>query len=322
MTCSFSSVRARIGSSPGAHSVVQSSRRPRQVPHWLRCRATLNLRAAGKTTMCRRPPACGSPSGWAPASSCRSSRHPGAPPGTSRAASAAASAVTSKARSSACRFSRRSRLTSAMVVPSSSAALRLSRPLATNRSKSRCRGSGSVATICSSHCRSDARISGACRRSGTSAATWACTASQLMAAIPRGRPDVRPPLAAMPSSQPSSRSGRANFAESAMARRAAMRTSPAAATAASASGHSPSAQQPSTASPCCRTTSANTAVRSRSVWACLNRRTSAASACLSSLVAIAATPFLASRICWSAGCHGLRTRTSGYFGTFVQIGKR
>jgi hypothetical protein len=206
-----------------------------------------------------------------------------------------------------------------MLVPSSRAARRLSRPLATNRSKSRCRGSGSVATICSSQCRSDARIVGECRMSGTSAATWACTASQLMAAILGGRPDVRPPLAAMPDSQPRSRSGRASFAESAIARRAAMRTSRAAATAASASGHSRSAQQPSTVSPCCRTTSANTAVRSRSVRACLNRSTSAASACLSSLVAIAATPFMARRICWSAGCHGLRTCTSGYRGTFVQV---
>jgi uncharacterized MAPEG superfamily protein len=69
-----------------------------------------------------------------------------------------------------------------------------------------------------------------------------------------------------------------------------MRTSQAAPTAASASGHSRSAQQLSTASRCRRTTSANTAVRSRSVWACLNRRTRAASACPASLAVIAATP--------------------------------
>jgi hypothetical protein len=204
-----------------------------------------------------------------------------------------------------------------MLVPSSNAAFRLSRPLTTNRSKSRCRGSGSVATICSSQCRSDARLVGDSRMSGTSAATWACTASQLMSSILAGRPGVRPSLAAMPSSQPRSRSGRANFAESAITRRAAMRTSQAAATAASASGHSRSAQQPSTASRCWRTTSANTAVRSCSVRACLNRVTSAASAWLPSLVVIAATPFVTSRICWSAGCHGLRTCTSGYYGAFV-----
>jgi hypothetical protein len=69
-----------------------------------------------------------------------------------------------------------------------------------------------------------------------------------------------------------------------------MRTSQAATTAASASGHSRSVQQPSTASRCWRTTSANTAVRSRSVWACLNRRTRAASARPLSLTVIAATP--------------------------------
>jgi hypothetical protein len=267
--------------------------------------------------MCRQPPSCGSPSCCASASICRSSTHPGASlPGASRAASAAASEVISKARSTACRFSPRSRRTSAMLVPSSTAALRLSRPLVTNKSKSRCLGSGSVATICSSQCRSDARLAGDSHISGTSAATWACTASQLMSATLAGRPDVRPSLAAMPSSQPRSRSGRVNLAESAITRRAAMRTSRAAATAASASGHSRSVQQPSTASRCWRTTSANTAVRSRSVWACLNCRTSAASACLPSLAVIAATPFMTSRICWSAGCHGLRTCTSGYCGTF------
>ena len=316
MTCSFSSIPARIGSNSGPHGVVHSPRRPWQVPHWLRCRATVSLRAAGSTTMGRRIPSCGSPSGWASASICRSSPHPGALPAASRDASAAASEVTSTARSIACRFSRRSRRTSAMLVPSSSAACWLSRPLATNRSKSRCRGSGSVATICPSQCRSDSCLAGDSRVSGTSAATWACTASQLMSSIPAGRADVRASMA-MPSSQPRSRSGRASFAGSGIARRAAMRTSPAAATAASASGHSSSAQQHSTASRCWRTTSANTAARSRSVWACLNRRTSAASARLASLVVIAATPSMTCRICWSAGCHGLRTCTSGYAGAFA-----
>lgn len=190
----------------------------------------------------------------------------------------AASAVTSKARRIACRFSRRSRRTSATVVPSSSAAFRLSRPLATNRSYIRCRGSGRVSTICSSKCRSDASLAGKSGISGTSSA-MRCTASQLMSSIPADAPRRRWPWAAMPISQPRSRSGRGSFAESAMAARAARRTSPAAATAASASGHSRAAQEHSTASRCCRTTSANAAVRSRLVWACLNRRTSAVSAC-------------------------------------------
>jgi hypothetical protein len=320
MTCSLSSVSARIGSSSGAHRAMQSSRRPWQVPHWLRCRVTVSRREAGSTATCRRPPSRGSPSCWASASICRSSPHPGAsPPGGSRAASPAASAVTSKARSIACRFSRRSRRTPATLVPSSSAAFRLSRPLATNRSKSRCRASGSVATICSSQCRSGARLAGESRISGTPAATRARTASQLTSPIPAGRPEVRLAPAAMPSSQPRSRSGRASFAGSAIARRAATRTSQAATTAASASGHSRSAQQPSTASRCSRTTSAKTAVRSRSVWACLNRRTRAASACPPSLTVIAATPIHGQSDLPLAGCHGFRTCMSGYHGNFCAL---
>jgi hypothetical protein len=208
VTCSFSSVSARIGSNCGAHRAMQSSRQPWQVPHWLRCRVTVNRRAAGNTMTCRGP-ACGSPLCRPSASTWRSSSHPGAsPPGGSRPASPAASAVTSKARSIACRFSRRSRRTSAALVPSSRAAFRLSRPLVTNRSKSRCRASGSVAAICSSQCCSNARL-----------ASESCISS-----------------------------------------------------------------------PCWQATSVNTAAPSRSVWACLKRRTRAASACSQSLADIAATP--------------------------------
>ena len=58
VTCSFSSVPASIGSSSGAHRPMQSSRRPWQVPHWLRCRVTVTRRAAGNTAVCRRPPSC------------------------------------------------------------------------------------------------------------------------------------------------------------------------------------------------------------------------------------------------------------------------
>ena len=102
----------------------------------------------------------------------------------------------------------------------------------------------------------------------------------------------------MPSSQSRKRSGCGSLAESAMARRAAAKTPAAAATAASASGHSRSAQEHSTAWRCSRTTSANTAVRSRVVWDCLNLRTSAASARPSSCAVMVATPFMA---CGSAG---------------------
>lgn len=56
MTCSFSSVPASIGSSCDPHRPVQSSRRPWQVPHWLRCRVTVTRRATGNTAVCRRPP--------------------------------------------------------------------------------------------------------------------------------------------------------------------------------------------------------------------------------------------------------------------------
>jgi hypothetical protein len=228
----------------------------------------------------RRPSSYGSPTSLrASASICGSSPQPGAPmPGGSTAASAAARAVTSKARRMACRFSRRSRRTSATVVPSSRAAFRLSRPLVTNRSYIRCRVSGSVATMRSSHCRNDASLAGESRISGGPTALRARTASQSTSSILAGCPGTGAAWAAMASSQPRKRSGRGRLAESARARRAATRTPPAAATAASASGHSRSAQQDSTAWRCSRTTSANTAVRSCAVWDCLNRCTSAASA--------------------------------------------
>jgi hypothetical protein len=300
MTCSCSSASARIGSSSDAHRPMQSSRRSWQARHWLRWRDTLNRRAAGSTAVGRRPSARGSPS-WlrASASICRSSPHPGAPmPGESTAASAAARAVTSKARRMACRFSRRRRRTSATVAASSRAAFRLSRPLATNRSYIRRRGSGSVATMRSSHCRNDASLAGESRISGAPTAMRARTASQSTSSILAGCPGRGRAWAAMPSSQPRNRSGSGRSAESAMARRAATKTPAAASTAASASGHSRSAQEDSTAWRCWRTTSANTAVRSPVVWDCPNRCTSAASACPPSCAVMVATPFMA---CGSAG---------------------
>ena len=241
--------------------------------------------------MGRRPSSRGSPSSpRASASICRSSPHPGARgPGGSTAASAAR-AVTSKARRMASRFSRRSRRTPATVVPSSRAAFRLSRPLVTNRSYIRCRGSGSVATIRPSHCRNDASLAGDSRISGAPTAMRARTASQSTSSVRPGCPGVGPAWAAMASSQPPRRSGRGSLAGSAMARRAAARTPAAAATAASASGHSRPAQEDSTAWRCWRTTSANTAVRSRVVWDCLNRCTSAASARPPSCAVMVATP--------------------------------
>jgi hypothetical protein len=298
--CSCSSASARIGSNSGAHRAMQSSRRSWQVRHSLRWRDKVNRRAADSTTVWRRPSSCGSPSSLrGSASSCRSSPHPGAPmPGGSTAASAAARAVTSKARRMACRFSRRSRRTSATVVPSSRAAFLLSRPLATNRSYIRCRGSGSVATMRSSHCRNDAALAGESRISRVPTAMRARTASQSTSSILTGRPGLGDAWAAMPSSQPRKRSGRGSLPGSAMARRAATRTPAAAATAASASGHSRSAQEHSTAWRCWRTTSANTAVRSRVVLDCLNRCTSAASARPPSCAVMVATPFMA---CGSAG---------------------
>jgi hypothetical protein len=313
MTCSNSSAAARIGSSSGAHRAMQSLRRSWQVAHSLRWRDTDSRKEAGSTGMKRRPASFGTPACWASESICPSSAQLGAAlPIEDRTASAAASAMTSKARSIACRFSRRSRRTSATVVPSSRAAFRLSRPLATNKSYIRCRGSGSVATICSSQRRSDAMLAGASGISGTSAMARARTAAQLMSSILAGCPCVRQSWAAMPSSQPRSLSGRGSLTGSAIASRAAIRTSLAAATAASASGHSRSAQAHSSASRCWRTTSANTPVRSRFVWACLNRRTSAASACPRSFAVMDATimPF---NLCWSAGCQTRRTEISGYY---------
>ena len=280
MTCSCSSASARIGSSSGAHRAMQPSRRSWQARHSLRWRDKVNRRAADSTTGWRRPSSCGSPSPRGSASICRSSPHPGVPmPGGPTAASAAARAVTSKARRMACRFSRRSRRTSATVVPSSSAAFRLSRPLATNRSYIRCRGSGSVATMRSSQCRNGSSVTGESGIARVPTAMRARTAAQSTSSILAGCPGLGHAWAAMPSSQSRRRSGRGRLAGSAMARRAATRTPAAAATAASASGHSRSAQQDSTAWRCWRSTSANTAVRSRVVWDCLNRCTSAASAC-------------------------------------------
>jgi len=300
MTCSVSSASARIGSSSGAHRLMQSSRRSWQARHRLRCRDRVNRRAAGSATGWRRPSACGSPSSRrASARICRSSPHLGAPlPGGSTAASAAARAVTSKARRMACRFSRRRRRTSATVAARSRAALRLSRPLVTNRSYIRCRGSGSVATMRSSHWRDDGSSAGESRISGGPTAMRARTASQLTSAILAGCPGTGRAWAAMPSSQSRRRSGRGSLAGSPMARRAAAKTPAAAATAASASGQSRSAQEDSTAWRCRRTTSASAAVRSRVVWDCLNRCTSAASARPSSCAVMVTTPFVA---CGSAG---------------------
>ena len=280
MTCSCSSASARIGSSSGPHRAMQSSRRCWQARHWLRWRDKVNRRAAGSAAVRRRPASCGSPSSLrASARICRSSPHPGALMlGGSTPASAAARAVTSKARRMACRFSPRSRRTSATVAPSSRAAFRLSSPLVTNRSYICCRGSGSVATMRSSHCRNDASLAWESRHSGVPTAMRARTASQLTSSTLAGCPGRGHAWAAMPSSQSRKRSGRGSLAESAMARRAAAKTPDAAATAASASGHSRSAQEHSTAWRCWRTTSASTAVRSRVVWDCLNRCTSAASA--------------------------------------------
>jgi hypothetical protein len=251
MTCSCSSASARIGSSSGAHRAMQSSRRSWQARHSLRWRDKVNRRAADSTIVWRRPSSCGLPSLRGSASICRSSPHPGPPMlGGPTAASAAARAVTSKARTMACRFSRRSRRTSATVVPSSRAAFRLSRPLTTNRSYIRCRGSGSVATMRFSHCRSDASVTGESRISRVPTAMRARTASQSTSSILAGCPGMGHAWAAMPSSQPRNRSGRGSLAGSAMARRAATRTPAAAATAASASGHSRSAQEDSTAWRC------------------------------------------------------------------------
>ena len=249
MTCSCSSASARIGSSSGAQPAMQSSRRCWQARHWLRWRDKVNRRAAGSAAVWRRPSSCGSPSSLrASARICRSSPHPGAlTPGGSTAASVAARAVTSKARRMACRFSRRNRRTSATVVPSSRAAFRLSRPLATNRSYIRCRGSGSVATMRSSHCRNDASLAGESGISGVPTATRARTASQSTSSIPPRCAGSGRAWAAMASSQPRKRSGRGSLVESAMARRAAAKTPAAAATAASASGHSRPAQERSTA---------------------------------------------------------------------------
>jgi len=249
MTWSCSSASARTGSSSGAHRRMQSSRRSWQARHWLRWRDKVNRRAAGSATGWRRPSSCGSPSSLrASARICRSSPHLEGPMlGGSTAASSAARAVTSKARRMACRFSRRRRRTSATVAPSSRAALRPSRPLVTNRSYIRCRGSGSVATIRSSHCRNDAGLAGESRTSGVPTATAARTASQLTSSILAGCPGMGRAWAAMPSNQPRKRSGRGSLAESAMARRAAAKTPAAAATAASASGHNRSAQEHSTA---------------------------------------------------------------------------
>jgi len=129
-------------------------------------------------------------------------------------------------------------------------------------------------------------------------ATRARTAAQSTSSILAGCPGRGHASAAMPSSQPRKRSGRGSLAGSVMARRAATRTPAAAATAASASGHSRSAQEHSTAWRCWRTTSANTAVRSRVVLDCLNRWTSAASARPPSCAVMVATPFMA---CGSAG---------------------
>jgi hypothetical protein len=300
MTCSCSSASARIGSSSGAHRLMQSSRWSWQARHWLRWRDKVNRRAAGSAAVWRRPSSCGSPSSLrASARICRSSPHPAALMlAGSAAASAAARAVTSKARRMACRFSRRSRRTSATVAASSRAALRLSRPLVTNRSYIRCRGSGSVATMRSSHCRNDAGLAGESRISGLPTAMRARTASQFTSSILAGCPGMGHASAAMPSSQPRNRSGRGSLAESAMATRAAAKTPAAAATAASASGHSRSVQEHSTAWRCWRTTSTSTAVRSRVVWDCLNRCTSAASARPPSCAVMVATPFMA---CGSAG---------------------
>jgi hypothetical protein len=321
LTCSCSSASARIGSSSGAHRAMQSSRRSWQVRHWLRWRDKANRRAAGSTTVWRRQSSCGSPSSpRASDSICRSCPHPGAPMlGGSRAAAAAARTVTSKARRMACRFSRRRRRTSATVVPSSSAAFRLSRPLVTNRSYIRCRGSGSVATMRSSHCRNDASLAGESRISGVPAAMRARTAAQLTSSILAGCPGMGHAWAAMPSSQPRRRSGPGSLAGSAMARRAATKTPAAAATAASASGHSRSAQEHSTAWRCWRTTSANTALRSRVVWDCLNRCTSAASASPPSCAVMVATPFHGLRSCRSRESHTRPVETSGYYGRFVDL---
>ena len=299
MTCSWSSAPARIGSSSGAHRPMQSSRRSWQERHWLRWRDKVNRRAAGSAAVRRRPSSCGSPSSpRASARICRSSPHPAALTLGGSTAASAARAVTSNARRMACRFSRRSRRTSATVAASSRAAFRLSRSLVTNRSYIRCRGSGSVATMRSSHCRNDASLAGESCISGGPRAMRARTASQLTSSILAGGPGTGRAWAAMPSSQPRKRSGRGSLAGSAMARRAAAKTPAAAATAASASGHSRPAQEHSTAWRCWRTTSASTAVRSRVVWDCLNRRTSAASARPPSCAVMVATPFMA---CGSAG---------------------
>ena len=166
VTRSRNSASARIASSPAVQRALQSSRRPWQVRQRPRWRDRASRRAAGSTTARAGPPACRSPSRcWAAASSCRSSPHPEpsipcSPSLASAPVSAAASAVTSKARRMACWFSLRRRRTSAADVPSSRAALRLSRPRATNSSYICCRGSGSVATICSSHWRSGASLAG------------------------------------------------------------------------------------------------------------------------------------------------------------------
>jgi hypothetical protein len=192
MTCSVSSASARMGSSSGAHRAMRSSRRLRQVSHWPTWRATANRMAVGNTTLSRRTPSGAPPSRSAAASICRSSPHPGASSPSRSGPASAASAVTSKARSIACRFSRRNRRTSATSLPSSHAAFRLSSPLATNRPYCSCRDSGSVATIWSSQCRSDACLANELCVSGPSAATWACTAAQSMSSILAGSPDVSP----------------------------------------------------------------------------------------------------------------------------------
>jgi hypothetical protein len=193
----------------------------------------------------------------------------------------------------ACWFSLRRRRTSATAVPSSRAALRLSRPLVTNRSYIRCRGSGSVATMRSSHCRNDASLVCESRVPGRPTATRARTATQSTSSILAGCAGTGLAWAAMPSSQPRRRSGRGSLAGSAMASRAAAKTPAAAATEASASGHSRSAQEHSTARRCRRTTSVSAAARSRVVWDCLNRCTSAASARPPSCAVMVATPFMA-----------------------------
>jgi hypothetical protein len=53
MTCSVSSVSARMGSTSGAHHAMRSSRRSRQVSHWPRWRVTANRRAVVNTALSR-----------------------------------------------------------------------------------------------------------------------------------------------------------------------------------------------------------------------------------------------------------------------------